>query len=158
MDIASVVGLVLGATLLVISILIAPGSPFGAFIDYPSMMVVLGGSISAVLICFPLKAFLNLGRVVKNVFLNKQEDVTELIGQIDTTEQIIRQSAQPVEVNATCPLETQEPDDVSFLDELESLTNGNACACGGVTGNPNNVYGWGEIDALEAVKLALESE
>jgi hypothetical protein len=23
---------------------------------------------------------------------------------------------------------------------------------------PNNVYGWGEIDALEAVKIALEWE
>jgi hypothetical protein len=24
-----------------------------------------------------------------------------------------------------------------------------------VSGSPNNVYGWGEIDALEAVKMAL---
>ncbi len=82
MDIASVVGLLLGISLLVISILISPGASFGAFIDYPSVMVVIGGSIAAVLICFPLKSFLNLGRVVKNVFFNKQVDLPELIDQI----------------------------------------------------------------------------
>ncbi len=82
MDIASVVGLLLGISLLVIAILIAPGASFGAFIDYPSIMVVVGGSISAALICFPLKNFLSLFGVSKNVFLNKQADVSELIEQI----------------------------------------------------------------------------
>jgi chemotaxis protein MotA len=82
MDVASIVGLLLGISLLVISVAIAPGSSFGAFVDYPSMMVVIGGSAAAVLICFPLKAVFNTGRVLKNVFLNKQEDVSQLIEQI----------------------------------------------------------------------------
>ena len=82
MDIASVIGLLLGASLLVIAIAIAPGASFGAFIDYPSMMVVIGGSISAVLICFPLRSFLGTAKVAKNVFFNKQEDFFELIEQI----------------------------------------------------------------------------
>ncbi|MHC4407262.1 MAG: motility protein A [Planctomycetota bacterium] len=82
MDIASVIGLTLGISLLVISILIAPGSSFGAFVDFPSLMVVMGGSIAAALICFPLKSFLNTGRVVKNIFFNKQDDITALIEQI----------------------------------------------------------------------------
>jgi len=81
-DIASVVGLLLGISLLVIAIAIAPGASFGAFIDYPSLMVVIGGSIAAALVCFPLKSFLNLGRVAKNVFFNKQEDLPGLIEQI----------------------------------------------------------------------------
>jgi serine protease AprX len=80
----------------------------------------------------------------------------ELTGQIDATEQIIRQSARPVEVNTSCSLEPSSTMDNTLLDELEGLTNGNACACGGVTGVPNNVYGWGEIDAEAAVELALE--
>ena len=42
MDIASIVGLILGISFLVIAIAIAPGSSFGAFIDYPSLMVVVG--------------------------------------------------------------------------------------------------------------------
>jgi chemotaxis protein MotA len=82
MDIASVVGLLLGVALLVISILISPGGSFGAFIDYPSMMVVIGGSVAAVLVCFPLSAFLNLGRVLKNVFFNKPVGTSALIEQI----------------------------------------------------------------------------
>ncbi len=82
MDIASLVGILLGSSLLAIAIAIAPGASFGAFIDYPSMMVVIGGSVSAVLICFPLKSFLNLFKVAKNVFLNKQENFGELITQI----------------------------------------------------------------------------
>ena len=82
MDIASVVGMLLGVALLVITIAIAPGASFGAFVDYPSLMVVVGGSLAAVLVCFPLKAFLNLGRVLKNVFFNKPEDVSALIEQL----------------------------------------------------------------------------
>ena len=35
------------------------------------------------------------------------------------------------------------------------LATGNGCSCGEVTGTPNNVYGWGEIDAMAAVELAL---
>lgn len=79
MDIASVVGVLLAFALLVIAIAIAPGASFAAFIDYPSIMVVCGGAMAAVLICFPLKDVLAGARVVKNVFFNKQEDIAELI-------------------------------------------------------------------------------
>ena len=82
MDIASVVGLLLGASVLAIAIAIAPGASFGAFVDYPSMMVVGGGCMCAVLISFPLKSFLGMAKVVKNVFLNKQQSFSELIEQI----------------------------------------------------------------------------
>ena len=74
--------LIAGIFLLVITIAIAPGASFGAFIDYPSLMVVIGGSIAAVLVCFPLKSLLNTGRVMRNVFFNKPEDITALIEQI----------------------------------------------------------------------------
>ncbi len=82
MDIATVVGILVGCSLMVITIAIAPGASFSAFIDYPSLMVVVGGSIAAVLICFPLKSFLGLAKVLKNVFFNKQANYPELIEQI----------------------------------------------------------------------------
>ncbi len=82
MDIATVVGLLLGFGVLAGAILLAPGATFGAFVDYPSMMVVLGGAVAAVLICFPLKTFLSVGKVIKNVFFNKQEDISQLIDQL----------------------------------------------------------------------------
>jgi len=80
----------------------------------------------------------------------------DLIGQIEATEQIIRQSAQPTEVYAGCDLTTSDAGRASVLDELESMVGGIACTCGEASGTPNNVYGWGEIDALSAVRLALE--
>lgn len=78
-----------------------------------------------------------------------------LIGHIKATEDIIRQSATPVPVEVACPTNSQPTGDTSLLNKLDSLTAGNACGCGGVTGSPNNVYGWGQIDALRAVQLAL---
>lgn len=81
MDIASIIGLLLGISLLVISVLLA-GASFGAFIDYPSIMVVVGGSICAVLISFPLKSFFSVGTIAKNVFFNKQENIGQLVDQI----------------------------------------------------------------------------
>ena len=82
MDIASVVGLILAMGLIVGAIAIAPGSSFGAFLDGPSAMVVIGGAIAAALISFPLKNFLGTIGVVKKVFLNRVENVPELIEQI----------------------------------------------------------------------------
>jgi subtilisin family serine protease len=52
-----------------------------------------------------------------------------LIGDIDTTEQIIESTAHFIPA-----------------DNL----------CGGVSGEENNVAGYGEVDALEAVRMALE--
>jgi subtilisin family serine protease len=80
----------------------------------------------------------------------------ELVGQIEATEEIIRQSATPIVVNASCSAENQAPDGLSLLEQGAGLDHSAACACGGVAGLPNNVYGWGEIDALTAVELALE--
>ena len=82
MDIATVVGFLGAMALLVITVAIAPGASFGAFIDYPSIMVVISGASAAVLMCFPLKDVLAAARVAKNVFFNKQADIAELIESI----------------------------------------------------------------------------
>lgn len=81
MDIASVIGLLLATALIVGSILIGP-APITAFIDIPSILVVIGGSIAASLMCFPLGSMLGLPMVMKKVFLNEQEDIQGLIEQI----------------------------------------------------------------------------
>src|SRR5690606_14435648 len=43
------------------------------------ILVVLGGSIAAVLICFPLKSMVVAPLVAKKVFLNKSQDIPALI-------------------------------------------------------------------------------
>jgi subtilisin family serine protease len=63
-----------------------------------------------------------------------------LIGDIDATESLMCETADPRPVESACSTE----------DELAS-----PCACGGVTGVPNNVYGCGFIDAESAVQAAV---
>ncbi len=82
MDIATIVGMLLGMSLLLMTVLIAPGATLGGFYSLSSMLVVIGGATAAVLICFPLKTMLGVTSVMKKVFLNKQESIADLIEQI----------------------------------------------------------------------------
>jgi subtilisin family serine protease len=82
----------------------------------------------------------------------------DLIGRIDDTEEIIRRSATPVEITAACSIEAGPGNEPSLLEQIEAPEESHPCACGDALGIPNNVYGWGEINALEAIKLAFEYE
>src|SRR6056297_110898 len=81
MDIASLVGLLLAVGLIVGSMLMG-SAPMTAFVDIPSLMVVVGGAIAAAMICFPLRSMLGVPKVMLKVLLNKNEDVALLIKQI----------------------------------------------------------------------------
>lgn len=89
MDIATVIGLVVVAGLLVASVLLGGGS-FNSFIDIPSGMVVIGGAIAAAMIAFPLKEFLSVFKVILKVFLNKAVDVPKIIQQIVSLAEVAR--------------------------------------------------------------------
>ena len=78
MDIASVIGVLTAAGVMIFSVWAGGGSA-GAFIDYPSAACVFGGAIAAILICFPLKNVLSLGNVIKIVFLNKPPNIPNII-------------------------------------------------------------------------------
>jgi hypothetical protein len=72
-----------------------------------------------------------------------------LIGDIDATERLVCETAVPKPVEGVCsPSEPQG--------QFSSLVSNPVCACGGVSGVPNNVYGCGFIDAGAAVRSALE--
>lgn len=81
MDIASAAGVFIAIALILVSIVIGGGSLI-AFIDAPSVMVVVGGAIAAALISFPLPNFLGVFGVVMKVFFWKVEPVNEIIEQI----------------------------------------------------------------------------
>lgn len=81
MDIATVIGVIAACTLVVLAIIIGGGS-FAAFIDYPSVMVVFGGSIAAALICFPLRNFLNVFGVAPKVLFYKLDSIPDLVEEI----------------------------------------------------------------------------
>lgn len=74
----------------------------------------------------------------------------ELIGDIDATEALIRQTATPKPLNTVCmPQQAAQTDPLGLGDALPP------CACGATTGVPNNVYGYGLINAEAAVRAAL---
>lgn len=60
------------------------GGGLGAFINVPSMLIVIGGTICATLINYPLSDFLGVMNVVKNAFMNKAYTPEETIRTIVT--------------------------------------------------------------------------
>ena len=77
MDLATLIGIVIAFALVITSIMM--GSGLGLFIDVPSAMIVVGGTLGATMIHYPLKDILGVFRVVKNVFLSKVWSMQELI-------------------------------------------------------------------------------
>jgi chemotaxis protein MotA len=77
MDITTILGIVLGFSLVVLSI--GTGGAMSGFINAPSLMIVVGGTVAATLTNYPLKDFLGVVGVVKKTLINKSMDVKELI-------------------------------------------------------------------------------
>ena len=77
MDLGTVIGLT-GAWLLIIISIVIGGSP-GAFINGPSILIVIGGGFAASLAAFPLKDFLSGIKAIKKVFKPGLPDPLELI-------------------------------------------------------------------------------
>lgn len=69
MDIATVVGLILGIGLILGAIVV--GSPLIIFIDIPSVLIVGGGVFATLLIQFPLSCVMNMLAVLKNALFVK---------------------------------------------------------------------------------------
>jgi len=78
MDKATPAGLLLGVGLILVSIALGGGGLM-PFIDAPSLLIVVGGSIAATLINFPLSDVLSVFSVVKNCFFVKLPEAPEVI-------------------------------------------------------------------------------
>jgi chemotaxis protein MotA len=69
MDIATILGIISAFGLVIGSI--AMGAGLGAFINIPSVAIVVGGTIGATLIAYPLNEVLGVMGVIKNAFFSK---------------------------------------------------------------------------------------
>jgi len=87
-DLASVVGLLLGSLLLVVAI--ALGGSFGAYIDIPSVLIVVGGAFCSTLIAVPLGRFLKIPAVTKKAVLCKSADSKTLITKLVELAEVAR--------------------------------------------------------------------
>lgn len=80
MDITSIIGMVSGIAAIIGTILL--GSGLGLFINIPSIIIVVGGTIAAAMVAFPLPDFLKLIKVTLRIFIFKIEDPQALIDQL----------------------------------------------------------------------------
>ena len=80
MDIATLVGLVSGITLVLVSIIMG-GNPT-VFWSVPSLVVVMGGTLAATLINFPLGDVLSVLNTVRNAFFHKSNAPESLIPKL----------------------------------------------------------------------------
>ncbi len=78
MDIASIIGLVMAFGLIVMGM----GAFVTAFVDLPSLLIVVGGTVGVIFVFFPLENLLGLGGVIRNVFLTKPRQTSTLIATI----------------------------------------------------------------------------
>jgi chemotaxis protein MotA len=76
MDIATIIGIGGGLTLMVMAI---GAANLPMFISIPSVLIVIGGTTAAVLVNFPLKDFFGMIGIVKKAFFSKTEDVKTII-------------------------------------------------------------------------------
>jgi chemotaxis protein MotA len=88
-DITSLVGFLLAIALILGSIAMG-NAPFSAFIDIPSIAVVIGGAGAAGMMAFPLKSFMALPMVMKKAFLNKPDDLLVLIQTLVSLAEVAR--------------------------------------------------------------------
>lgn len=105
MDKATIGGLFMGIGLLILAIAIAPGSDFAAFVDYPSLAVVIGGAFAAAGIAFPFKALLLLPKVLKKLFMPKSQELRPVIAQLVECAEIARRDGVLALENKTNEIE-----------------------------------------------------
>ncbi len=69
MDLATLLGIVVASGLVFVSILM--GGSAAWFISYPSLMIVLGGTMGATLINYPISDLVSMFKVTKNAFRHR---------------------------------------------------------------------------------------
>lgn len=77
MDISSLIGIISGIGFVAVTILL--GSSLLLFWNLPSVMIVVGGTVAATMVGFPLKDFLGVFKTSMKVFMFKIESPDELI-------------------------------------------------------------------------------
>lgn len=77
MDIATIVGILSSIGLLIASMSMGVGVE--AFLDLPSILIVLGGTACATMISYPLRDCLNTASVLKHAFVTQPTTIGEII-------------------------------------------------------------------------------
>jgi chemotaxis protein MotA len=80
MDIATLLGIVVGAGLVFVAIMLSEGiHGFKPFMNYEAILIVMGGTFCALLVNYPVSQVFGLGKVLKKVLTSAGEDTSEIV-------------------------------------------------------------------------------
>ncbi len=79
MDIGTTVGILLGWVFIIVSIAMGGGA---GFINYPSLMITIGGAIASTLMHYPLPKIMATMKVVRKAFMGQSHDYAKLLATI----------------------------------------------------------------------------
>jgi len=80
MDIATLLGIVVGFALVIASVLLGEGvAGFKPFLNYEAFLIVMGGTFCALLVNYPISQVFGLARVLKKVMKASDEDTSEIV-------------------------------------------------------------------------------
>lgn len=88
MDIASLLGIILGIFFTLYGILLT--GDLATYISISSIVITLGGTLAATILSFPMKSFINLRKVLQKAFIHKEVPASEIIEEIITLANIAR--------------------------------------------------------------------
>lgn len=81
MDLGTAIGLIAGFGVILIGIVNGGGELYW-FFNINSVLLVVGGTVAATLVNYPLKVFLGIGSIIKNVFIKERYDYIQTIEQL----------------------------------------------------------------------------
>ncbi|MBP2026404.1 chemotaxis protein MotA [Acetoanaerobium pronyense] len=80
MDLSTIIGIVLGVALILFAILI--NGSLGSFIDPASIMIVVGGTLAATLVAFPIPQVKDIIKLTRKTFANRDSNPGNIINDI----------------------------------------------------------------------------
>ncbi len=80
MDFATLIGVISGIGLVIGSIMLNSG--LGLFYDLTSLMIVVGGTIAATFIAYPMKEVFKVFALLGRVFFNKQTSLSKIVEEL----------------------------------------------------------------------------
>ncbi|MBC7754029.1 MAG: MotA/TolQ/ExbB proton channel family protein [Moraxellaceae bacterium] len=78
MNISSVIGVVVALIVLIVSIMTSSKSAM-VFLDPHGILIVIGGTAAAAMMCFPLKSYVHVAKVIMNKFLGNYATRHEVV-------------------------------------------------------------------------------
>jgi chemotaxis protein MotA len=104
-DLATIIGLIVGA--LLVGGAIVMGGDFMAYVNAPSVLIVVGGAMAATMTAYPIGRFLKLPKVSKKALFNTKTDCVDLIKQLVELAEVARRDGILALENMTGKIEDE---------------------------------------------------